>query len=148
MPSWGLLRILAEGDRVDHLLMFETSAAPTFIPQPESTDHLVDPDPSPGQIFCDTLIAFVMAVVSAVIVGPVAGVLGYFALSADGDPGDWEGLGSLIFAVLICLGVAAIAYLVAAIVGLIRYVPAGYRTLPAIFLVGVPVVFAFAVIPL
>lgn len=94
------------------------------------------PAPSTGQLVGKTLLAFVCALAASIVVGAVAGILGYWVFAADGDAGDWDMLGSLIVGVLAFLVIGTLVYIAASIAGVIRFLPAGHRTIPALFLVS------------
>lgn len=90
--------------------------------------------PTAVEIIGKTLLTFACSLIASLGAGVGAGILGFLAVAANDDPGSWDGLGSIMFGVLVFLGVGVLAYIVATIVCLLRFVPDGYRTLPTLFL--------------
>lgn len=83
-----------------------------------------------------TLSIGVVSIIIASVVGGLAGFTAFQLAAADGDPGEWDTLGSFVVGALVFIGVGFVAYLVAVIQGIKRRVPSGDRTLAAFLLVG------------
>lgn len=91
-------------------------------------------EPSSSEVLGQTLIALVCSVFASFVTGAIAGVLAFAAMASDGDTGEWDSLGSFLVGILSFAAVAVLVYIVATIVGLIRFVTEGHRTIPALFL--------------
>ena len=71
---------------------------------------------------------------TAVASGALAGVLAFLSFSSDGDPGEWEGLGSILGGIVVFIAIGFIVYNIAATFGVRRFLPRGRRLIPALAL--------------
>lgn len=92
--------------------------------------------PTTGAIIGRTVAALACAIGAALGSGIVGAVLTFAAVSSNDDPRTWDGLGSLIIGFLAFLVISTIVYIVAATVCLTRFVPAGHRLFPMLFLMS------------